>query len=491
MAYIIGIDDVSKKVKEIAVGTDDVAKPIKSAYIGVDGVARKFFQRGYYQKRLYFFGYTGTLGDNYLTNKLYSVQVDGTAPIEYTLETPIYAFYKGNDNAGYFPPYATWANIISAKLYYDPNTQRLCIVGFGNDMSVLHFYTIDCNKNIIIDHQTYNQGYFVGLEQFAIYYSYELGCVFYARGRGQNARFVCYNIRTSVLNGVSYTPETSSGYLNIRGIFATPITNGARLSVVYANNIWEYRNIQSAVFDFDTTAGTITTVSGVTSMPTDTYRVCFIPPHSFINKNTFNSVNGICFVGNTYDSATTEYKSTAGYVITKDGYKGNYFTIPNSMLVNRVFGASNVHGQIWAQDNNGIQLGKYSNAYSSIINPIGSLTNNSCKTYEGPVIGGGIITGYTSTSTAVIYANISGSYYNITPTNYGAYNNAVFEGVNLKECLIPNTNQVLVYDFNQAAYTTPINIADVLSLYNINLLPYTAILTWTKSEQDALVNLGY
>ena len=64
MAYIIGVDDVSKKIKEIVMGIDGVAHPVKSAYIGVDGIAQKFFQRGYYQKRIYFFGYTGTLGDN-------------------------------------------------------------------------------------------------------------------------------------------------------------------------------------------------------------------------------------------------------------------------------------------------------------------------------------------------------------------------------------------------------------------------------------------
>ena len=151
MAYIIGVDDVSKKIKEIVMGIDGVAHPVKSAYIGVDGISQKFFQRGYYQKRIYFFGYTGTLGDNYLTNKIYSIKTDGTEPLEYTLETPIMAYYKGYTGT-FYPAYATWPNIVSAKMYYDPNTQRLCIIGFGSNMSTMHFYTIDCSKNEIIDH---------------------------------------------------------------------------------------------------------------------------------------------------------------------------------------------------------------------------------------------------------------------------------------------------------------------------------------------------
>ena len=102
MAYIIGVDDVSKEVKDIAVGVDGVAHAVKSAYIGVDGVARKFYQRGYYEKRVYFFGYTGTLGDYYLADKIYSVKTDGSDPIEYTLETPILAFYTGTDSSLYF-----------------------------------------------------------------------------------------------------------------------------------------------------------------------------------------------------------------------------------------------------------------------------------------------------------------------------------------------------------------------------------------------------
>ena len=98
-----------------------------------------------------------------------------------------------------------------------------------------------------------------------------------------------------------------------------------------------------------------------------------------------------------------------------------------------------------------------------------------------------MITGYTGANAAVIYVNISGSYYNITPTIFGPYNNAICEGVNLKEILIPGNDRFLVYDFNQAAYTTPISVANA----GVTPVPYTAVLTWTQEEQDVLVNLGY
>ena len=491
MAYIIGVDDVSKEVKDIAVGVDGVAHAVKSAYIGVDGVARKFYQRGYYEKRVYFFGYTGTLGDYYLADKIYSVKTDGSDPIEYTLETPILAFYTGTDSSLYFPSYATWKNIKPAKMFYDPKTKRLCVVGFSDitqsTSGRVHFYTIDCTKNVIIDHVYANVGYTTTIDSpnYDIYYSYETGQICFCKG-ALSAYFVCYNIRTTTLKTATYTP--SSGYIQVRGLFATQQSaNVMRFTCIYANESFAYRGIQCGVFDFDLDNLTVSEVAQTVNIPVGAHGVSFIKPHPFINKNTFNGVNGICFLGTDYDSTTGAYKTSTGYVITKDGYKSNSFTIPSSFVADREFGFSNTHGQMWVQDTNGARLGKYGNNYTETNNPTGAMANNSGKTYDGPVIGGGVITGYTSANAAVVYVNISGSYYNITPTIFGPYNNAICEGVNLKEILIPGNDRFLVYDFNQAAYTTPISVSNT----GVKPVPYTAVLTWTAEEQDTLVNLGY
>lgn len=478
MAYIIGVDDVSKKVKDIAVGVDGVAHAIKSAYIGVDGVARKFYQRGYYEKRLYFFGYTGTLDTEYLTNKIYSVKPDGSDPIEYTLDNNIYA-YRTITYYYYKPSYADWDYIENAKMYYDPQTKRLCVVGY--DGLYLRFYTIDCTKNAIIHQSRISYNGIQHTTNETVYYSNELGCVFVAEGGTNNTGYLtCYNIRTTTLTTKEHIMNTTSSSFKVRGLYACKNNDITRLVLIVADNAFAYRDMQCKVVDWDVENNTTTNVSISGNIPTGLNRVTFIAPHSFINKNIFG-IKGICFVNN---NATTE-QSNAGYVCSPTGVSS--FSVTASYITDRQFGFSNTHGAMWVQGANGARLAKYGNNYTDTNNPTGAMANNSGRTYDGPVIGGGVITGYTSTNAAVIYVNISGSYYNITPTTFGPYNNAICEGVNLKEILIPGNDRFLVYDFNQAAYTTPISVANA----GVTPVPYTAVLTWTQEEQDALVNLGY
>lgn len=486
MAYIIGVDEVAKKVKDIAVGADDVAHAVKSAYIGVDGVARKFYQRGKYTKKLYFFGAPSS-GDEYITNKLYSVKDDGTEPIEYTLNRSIYA-YRTRTNSFLKPPYADWNFIESAKMFYDPDTQRLCVVALDDSGSYVHFNIIDCDKNLLIaqsrtgyrlpDSHTINEN---------VYYSNELGCVFVVNSRTNgDVNFVCYNIRTATLTTKEYNLNTASGYFYVRGLYASKNSNGtARLVLIGADNVWYYQNMQCAIVDWDIANNNITGVSPSGNIPTGLNRVSFIAPHPFLNKNKFN-IQGICFVNNNANTG----QSTTGYLCGRNGV--NSFNIRESAITDRQFGFSNTHGAMWVQGTNGAYLAKYATGYSESVNPTGAIIKNNGRTYTGPVIGGGVITGYTDSNTAIIYANISGSYYNITPSVCGPYNNPICEGINLKEILIPNANKFLVYDFNQAAYTTPISVASVISQFQLSgVCPYVALLSWTKNEQEALVNLGY
>lgn len=471
MAYIIGVDDVSKKVKDIAVGVDGTAKFVKTGYIGVDGVARKFYGRGYYEKRLYFFGYTGTLGTESLTNKVYSIKPDGTDPIEYTLSTSIYSFYTSTSS--FYPDYATWGNIKPAQMYYDPVSQRLLVAGWN--FPTFHYYVIDCKNNTIINHTEYHPTSFSKSSEVSFYYDAENGCLFFCCLILGVLYTSCFNIRTLNL----YYNRYNSTYLNGRsfGMFAKVGNNNVARIVVGSNTV--------NVMDFDLSTQTMTYVSSddLTSYTAAT----FLQPHPYLNKNQFNNIFGVVFSYN----RTSPTMTNTGYIIGENGLANTISITNTENMVYRNFGFSNTHGAVWIQGTNGANLGKYNISYTETTNPTGSMSNNSGRVYTGPVIGGCIITGYTSNSTAVIYANISGSYYNITPNSYGAINNPICEGINLKEVLIPNNNQFLVYDFNQAAYTTPISVSAAMTTYNISPIPYNALLTWTKDEQDALVNLGY
>lgn len=495
MTYIIGVDDVSKKVKDIAVGADDTAKFIRRGYIGVDGVARKFYDRGSYQKRLYFFGNTTTSGNSLYASKLYSVTSFGLEPMEYDIgeQFLVYCIDYTND----FPAYATWDNIYSAKMFYDPATRRLCVASLSLDannyLNRVTFFTIDCGKNKVLDKTVTTlsvQLPFVGVCRF--YYSYEMGCVFFGAGDyGVNKifEFRCYDIRNSTIKSVS---TSSDGFYYITGLFATPTSNGAKLSVIAKYRGSRTARVENKVYSWDFSTDSIISVTPAAQLPSTNYGSCFIVPHQFYNKAAFGEPFGVCFVGTTYSSSVSSYTSSSAYIITKDGYAGSSLSIPDSPMVFRNFGFSNTHGAVWIQGDNGVSLGKYGTTYSTIANPTGGMSNNSGRTYEGPVIGGSVITGYTNANTAVIYANVSGSYYNITPASYGAFNTPICEGVNLKEVLIPNGNQFLVYDFEQVAYTSPISVASAISEYGLTeIVPYVAILSWTKEEQDARINLGY
>lgn len=497
MGVHIGVDGVAKSIKEIAVDVDGVARFVKKGYIGVDGVAKQFYNHVTYEKRLYFFGYTGTLGSSYTTNKLYSVKTDGTEPIEYTLETPIYAFAKTSGTSEF-------DKVWFAKLFYDPNTKRLCVFGVGQGHNSIEFYTIDCIKNEIIDHKSvFSIFYGTSISiPYGIYYSYEMGCVFFATGGENSVPVVCYNIRNSTITSSSISVSQYSVY-DINGLYATPISNGARL--VCSCNSGNSRVPSLQVYDFDLINGTVSnapvTQSQLPAASINTRRdIKFIVPHSFINKNVYSNPVGICFVDTDYDNNDPFYSfTTTGCVVTKDGYMGNNFALQYRVYPHilyeglKKFGYSNTHGSIWVFGTYSEYLGKYGTSFTSTTNPTGSMSNNSGQTYDGPVIGGGVITGYTSSSTAVIYANIAGSYYNITPSNYGEYNNPICDGINLKEIIIPDTtnSRFLVYDFNDVAYTTPISVSSAMSQFGISPLPYSALLSWTKEEQDALINLGY
>ena len=496
MAYIIGVDDVSKKVKDVAVGVDGIATFVKRGYIGVDGVARKFYDRASYQKRLYFFPTGRTSGVKNITNKLYSVTEFGTDPIEYTFDDEIIVSIVDTTDTWDNPTYATWPYVNNAKMFYDPKTHRLCICAFRitpnttSSCSSMVFYTIDCNKNTIIDKKivdfsnTSSAVILVYYDTFTFKYSHEMGCVFVVwTDTLDNSyyKFNCYDIRNLTIK----TCSTAGSYYALPGFVVTPTSTGCRLACIerlISITSTAYHNI----YDWNFNNNTITVSAPSTPLPTTSRGCCFIWPHSYYNKNIMPNPFGLCFLG-----AGTSGKSDTGYIITKDGYAGSTISITSSLMTARKFGMSNTHGFMWVQGNNGVTLAKYLTSYAETNNPTGGMANNSGRTFEGPVIGGGIITGYSDANNAVIYANVSGSYYNITPQVFGPYNTPICDGINLKEVLIPNSNQFLVYDFNQAAYTTPISVAGVMSQYNITPCPYVALLSWTEEEQNALVNLGY